>query len=223
MKKIFSFIFSLFLLSSTLINSIPVYANTKSNSNDVIAIVDGISITKNDVDENGLIKNEVIEQNDKTNNFKKFKRYSTPSTMNLSKGSTNALVIKTQSAPRFYQQVDYYYLNAKNATTFAYKLTGSSSTNSAIVNFLIGALISFKTSNPWVGLTYSAVTLIPTLRNNAVRDKILNYSNKGYPVEVRVIKNSYGTYYYVGKWNGKTINIQQSSDTKLRFVNSSRD
>lgn len=212
MKKFLLLLTTLCLTFTIISTPVLTYATTKSSdSDDLVAIVDGIRITKNDIDENNIIKDGVIPETKES-----FFRYSTPPTMNIPKGTSNSLVIKTQSAPRFSQQVDYYYLNSSNAPTFAYKLTGSGTSTSQLVNWAIGALIGFKVSNPWVGVLYSGVTMMGGIRLNAVRNKILSHEKK--PVEVRVIKNNNGTFYAVNAWNGRTIDIGQGGNTKLKFV-----
>lgn len=211
MKKLCLFLVGILLLTT------PIQANASTNYSDdmVIAIVDGIEIRESDVDENGIIKDGVLPDSD-SSFVNPNARYSTPPTMEIPYGA-NSLVIKTTSVPQFYQQTDYYYLNKSEASTFAYKLTGSGTSIGELVNYTIGALIGWKVTNPWFGLGYSGAFMLNSIRLNAVRDKILSYNG---PVEVRVIKSNHTptTIYAVNSWNGKTVNISQGGDTYLKFV-----
>lgn len=215
MKKICFFLACLLLLTniSSAASAITQEENAKViDPQNIIAIVDGIELTKDDIDENGFVKDGILPVLDSESSISL--RYSTPPTMEVPKGA-NSLVIKTTAVQGYGQQVDYYYLNKSSANTFAYKLTGSGTTLGELVNYAIGTLIAFKVSNPWIGVLYSGASMLGSLRMNAVRDKILSYNS---PVEVRVIKSRYGTYYAVNRWNGTTVNISQGGDTWLKFV-----
>lgn len=182
--------------------------NEKNNSK-VIAIVDGVEITENDVDENGLINNDVfLNAGQQTSDIEQSNPeiaplYSLPSVLYVSKG-TNAMMIKKLVAPRFSQQTDLYYLNPSGAKDFAYNLT-SSSNLSIIANNAVSIAIGLYTQ-PHVGAIWSAGTMMAALNRNTAKTSILNLANAGKSVEVKIIKSSYATLYAVNAWNGTSIN-----------------
>lgn len=208
MKKILMLFFVSIIFSLT---SISASASTKVNEVDikeseVIAIVDGVEITRADVDSNGLINSDIFsrieeEQEKSTNQLDP--RYSIPDTLYVTKGK-NALMIKTLVAPRFSQQVDTYFLSPADAKTYAYKLV-SSSNLSIVGNGIIGVTLGYIT-NAHVGTVYTLTAMLQGLAMNSVRDKILALANDGNSVEVRMVKTSMsGTLYAVNSWNGTTI------------------
>ncbi len=208
MKKILilTFVSIIFSLTSISASASAREDEFDTDKSEVIAIVDGVKITKGDVDSNGLINNDVfsmIQEDDEKSTNQLNPRYSIPNTLYVTKGK-NALMIKTLVAPRFSQQVDTYFLSPESAKTFAYKLV-SSSNLTVVGNGIIGVTLGYVT-NTHVGTVYTLASMLQGLAMNSVRDKILSLANSGKSVEVRVIKTSMsGTLYAVNSWNGTTI------------------
>lgn len=209
MKKLFtlslSFLFTFQILSYTTFASSLVDTSI-NQSKEVIAIVDGIEITKDDIDENGLINNDVFlhPSESKESSIITY-GYSIPSVLTVQKGR-NALMIKLLKAPTsgFSQQTDIYYLTPSSAKTFAYKLTSSS--NLSIVGQGIIAVTLGYITNPHVGTFYTIASMLQGLSMNSVKNSILNLANNNKSVQVKVIKPSNGpTLYSVNEWNGTTI------------------
>lgn len=141
-------------------------------------------------------------------------RSSIPSTMEVPRGASNALVIKYLRAPRYGQQTDTYYLSPENAKLFAYKLTSSSSSET-IAGYLAGLLTSAVTTSFWAGAIFPGGQMIASLRKDSVSDKILKYANNGEYVKINVTKSMDSTFYSVNKWNGKTVDTSRMSKDNI--------
>lgn len=222
MKKIISTLIT-FLLTFQL-TPISVLANEKENKNEskVIAIVDGIEITENDIDENGLINNSIFSDpnrkkinDNKENIIQPRSRYSIPSTLYVKKGR-NALMIKKLGAPRFNQQTDTYFLTPSSAKSFAYKLTSSSNLSivaSSILSITLGAV-----KNSPVGTYFTIAQMLSGVKMNTLNNSIFNIANQNKSVEVRIIKTNlnYKPIYYVNTWNGTTIKTNLTNSGSAR-------
>jgi len=220
MKRIITlfFVIAFMSLTSASVSASVVKEEKVLDLTEVIAIVDGVEITRGDVDENGLINNDVFlkaeDQKKESNSLDIESRYSIPSTLYVKKGK-NALMIKTLAAPRFSQQVDSYFLAPESAKTFAYKLV-SSSDLSIVGNGIIGVVLGYK-ANPHYGAIYTVVSMLQSLRLNNVKNEILALANSGKSVEVRIVKTSMsGTLYAVKSWNGTTINTNLTNTDTAR-------
>ncbi|MDB2076557.1 peptidoglycan-binding protein [Clostridium paraputrificum] len=201
MKKRLSLLL-LFVLCFQL-SSTTVFAITNDNTHPVIAIIDGVNVYKDDINEDGSLKDSVLSsvKNSSYNSSTKG-AYAT-----VTKG-TNAILSKTLTVPSasMTQQTDIYYLNPETATTYAYYLT-STTVFSILAEGSVSIVLGYLIKTPHFGAVYTVASMLASLSVASVSQQILEYSQKGKSVEVRMIKSNLGaTAYYVGEWNGTTIN-----------------
>ena len=102
MKKVLTLAFVSIVMSFTAISASASVSEQEDDSkkSEVIAIVDGVEITRSDIDANGLINNDVFEnieqtQTDSTNQSLD-PRYSIPPTLYVTKGC----LLYTSPSPR---------------------------------------------------------------------------------------------------------------------------
>lgn len=206
MKKVLTCILSI-LFSVNIAPSSVMASIKEGENNEVIAIVDGIEITRDDVNENGLINEDVFIEKEgiiaEDDTRPMSLSYPIPETLYVNKGS-NALMIKKLVAPSFSQQTDVYYLNPDSAKLFAYELTKSTSL-SIIGNNIIGLAIGYAVTSPHVGAIYAVGMMLKDLYLVGVRDEILNKAQNS-SVKVSIIKSKYATLHRVETWNGTTVN-----------------
>lgn len=214
MKKLMSLAVFFILFFSLL--SIPILGTTLDNDNKIIAIIDGKEITENDINEDGLIKESVLNTSQESVEFKITPRNnSVPPVLYVKKGR-NAMMVKKLTAPRFGQQTDLYFLNPESAKEFANKLTSSSSL-SKISEGIIAITLGYKT-HPHVGALYTAALMLKGVYLDSVKEAILKLTKEGKSVEVRMVRSTMNnrTLYYVGAWNGTTIRTKLTNTSNAR-------
>lgn len=171
-------------------NSIP--------DDEVIAYIEGIAITKDDIDENGKITanlNYVQENSLLSENKIRATSLTIPS--RLPSGYKEACIVKklNNKQARLSQTTTDMYLTVSNARKMATKFDVSSyeSLASYVVTLFPGTTV--------VGLEL----LLSQGQRSEVASDIRSYTDNDQQVRFRVIKTSYGTLYRVDYWNGKTL------------------
>lgn len=120
-------------------------------------------------------------------------------------GSTAEVIKKlTDQQGRFGQQTNDYYLSVSQGRELASKFDikpWSSARNSGIA-YLVGKYCSGA-----VGTAIGLSDLMSTLQAADIGSKIRSYTDKDQRVRYRVIKSTYGTFYAVNYWDGRTLDL----------------
>lgn len=122
----------------------------------------------------------------------------------------NEAIVKTHlTAPQFSQVTIKSYLNSQNGAKFASSVeTG----NAYALAGLFGGFI------PVVGPVIAITFTINGLYKAEVAKKIRSHTNNGYKVEIREVTSSYGTFYSVFRWTGRTIETNSISNGPSKEV-----
>lgn len=205
-KRSISFILVLTLfITSFSFNAGASEIDTSELPEDFLGYMDGVLVTKSDVNENGMIINEeklkLMEEN-YNNNLS----VSRASSSTIRKGQ-NAFVESYVSAPSYGQTNYHHYFTPKAGRNFASEV--DTSTKETIAWFLAGLVKA-----PY-GVVVGAAGLISGLERSELASKIRSYTNNDKSLRVTVAKSRYGTFYGVHNWNGTTVQFSFSSSEKL--------
>lgn len=201
-------LFSAALLAGSLSSSVKAseVVNLKDLPKDtVLAIVDGVEITPEDVTETGYIKDGVLPE--MNSNGKAY----------LPVGKTQAFLQKKLSykdpyypAGNWNQQTDLYYYNKTNAVDVAFNLTRTSVLQ-VIFDYLIGFLPGKNTA--YAVAFYSGVQMLSSLDKTDLSNRLYDtVTQNGYTgAVVKFVKSKYGTLYRVDGWDGKTLDYSTTN------------
>ncbi|WWU66150.1 hypothetical protein QJR26_07185 [Clostridium baratii] len=218
MKTTFLKIISVFTLISLFIQINVFASNVDYQNTDIIAYVDGIGLTKNDINSDGSIKSSQLDNYFFNKIMPRAVIAGTGSggTNNtLPYGKSSALIQKRLSAPRFSQQTDDYYMTVSQAKDAAYTLnstTVAKTIGSKIISNVIGSVA------PYVSKPFSYITMFSSLPRISAATKITNLTRQNKKVRLRIIKNSNGTFYSVSEWNGKTLDLKLTNNKVAKEV-----
>lgn len=173
-----------------------------ASDNTIVCYMDGYAIRKNQVDENGVIKQEAIQNIEQS----KFARSDTPTPVYdiLTDGYTNAIVRNVLVAPRYSQTNTIYYFTEENAEEFA-----SSIQYSTLANFFIWVTGFIPKVGTFVALTMG----VNRLYKSCVATQITDLTNNHHNVKISEASSSFGVFYGVFEWSGRafaTHNIYDS-------------
>lgn len=170
----------------------------KADLDTVVAIIDGVSITKRDII--GKDKIKVTQSNSD------FVMRSLPDVYRLPSAAKNANVVKTLNAPRFSQVTTYMYLSSDKAHAIASDLDFDVMKDG--IWFLAGFI-------PKVGPIITIGAFFGTWRNANLASDIRSYADKGDSCIVKDIETSYGNFSTVLSWDGKYVDLSEASYESL--------
>lgn len=217
MKNTFLKIISISTLVSILFHINVFASNVSYQNNDIIAYVDGIGLTKNDINSDGSVKYFLLNSYFSKIMPRPIVAGTGSGGINnkLPYGKSSALVQKRVSAPRFSQQTDDYYMTVSQAKDAAYTLNSTTVVKtiaSTIISNVIGSVASY------VGKPYSYVTMFAALPKISAATKINNLTKQNKKVRLRIIKNFNGTFYSVSEWDGKTLDLKLTNNKVTKEV-----
>ncbi|GAA0071382.1 hypothetical protein UT300003_29060 [Clostridium sardiniense] len=183
--------------------------NIPPSNNDIIAYIDGIGLTKNDINEDGEIKN-TPKAMPKANISG-----GGGATNRLPSGKSSALIQKRLGAPRFSQQVDDYYMTVSQAKDAAYALN-SSTVIKTVANTIVSNVVGSVAKH--IAKPYSYITMFSALPRISAGTKINNLTKKNKKVRLRIIKNPNGTFYNVSEWDGRTLDFKLTNNNVTKEV-----
>ncbi|WP_244834107.1 hypothetical protein [Clostridium sp. BJN0001] len=188
-------------------NTIELNETKKSDSSsEVIAYLDGQAITKNDVDENGMITKDFSKSAKKSSNINKsslMRSYSNSIPNTLPSRYDEVTIVKDLiNVPRFSQTTIDMYLTTRHARELANKFDVSSI--ETIASFIFGLF-------PGMQVPSLELLLSQGQRSETASD-IRNYTDDDEQVRLRIIHTSYGTLYRVDYWNGHELDTSLHSE-----------
>lgn len=222
----------LFLLSCVLIIGClsPLQVNAKVNKNDstnlnfknassdtIIGYMDGVAIRKKDVDEKtGEIlldttsKNTVLVDIKNADEIPNINYTIQPRLIDGSQYWYQEATVKMVLVDNYrYNQTTYdLYLTVANARSMANKFDVSST--ETIATFIAGLIPGMQVP--------SAVILVGQLKRSQVASDIRSYTDFDKQVRVRFIESSYGKFYKVIYWDGRTLDYTMSSSEKVAYT-----
>lgn len=205
-KRSISFILVLTLfITSFSLNVGASKIDTSEVPEDFLGYMDGVLVTKSDVNENGMIINEeklqLMEEN-YNNNLS----VSRASNATVRKGQ-NAFVESYVSAPRYGQTNYHHYFTPKAGRDFASEVDVSSKESIA---WFIAGLVKAPYS-----IVVGSAGLIAGLQRSTLASKIRSYTDDDKSLRVTVATSGYGTFYGVHNWNGTNVQFSFSSSEEL--------
>ncbi|WP_195264106.1 hypothetical protein [Clostridium sp. 1001275B_160808_H3] len=184
----------------------------------IIAYIDGVPITKNDVDKNGriLLDTSSVEKNtvsikDVVDTSKNPNENNTIQPYLIPSGTTwyqEATVKKILSVQGFSQETYDMYLTVGTARDMARRFDVSSieSIGTYLLGFMPGAQAP------------AVVLLVSQLQRSQVASDIRKYTDNGNQVRFRLIDSRYGTLYRVDYWDGSTLDYTLSANERVAYT-----
>lgn len=156
----------------------------------VIAIVDNNEIFGRDISLNGCINKELYFKEEINKSVS-----SNPSNMFIQKK------VIYNGTNKFEQQTDSYYFNNYTSKDVSFSLI-------RVKLFKDKSYELFKyfgEFNKYIPNIYKPEEMIRKIDIDDIADKIYLFSNNNSGTVVNIIKNKYGSFYYVDQWNGEII------------------
>lgn len=178
------------------------------SDDDIVCYLDGIPVMKKYVSEDGEIDLSKIDgiAEDTHNTY---------ATENIPSNKTNAELIKKLTADRFVQQTNDYYLNLANSRSLAAKYTNTSW--SVACTSAAGYIVD-KFCTGQIGTAYAVYNIITSIQKADIATKIRSFTDYNKPVRFRVMKTTYGYFYAVDSWNGRTIDTTLTNSSGAKEV-----
>lgn len=178
----------------------------EASDDTVVCYMEGIPITKAQIDENGCVNKETVEHIEeiKTQSISMYLEKSStpkPNTRTIPSGYNQAIVRTSLKAPSFGQTNTHYYYTSQNGAKFA---SGLEIKNWATIVATAAGFI--PKIGPAVTITFTANALYKA----SVAGKIRNYTNSGKKVKISEAKSRYGTFYGVFAWTSRTIETHKT-------------
>jgi len=165
----------------------------------IVCYMDGVAICKEDVDENGMIKQEVMDVINIRNGLS-ISTFSTSTPVKNYKSIpskyNNAIVSTTITAPRYEQKNTIYYLTAQKGAVFASNLEVGAAAS------LIAMAAGFI---PYVGPVITITFTFSSLYTSSVASQVRSLTNYTKKVRINQASSGYGTFYGVSEWTGLSI------------------
>lgn len=217
MKKVISFMLALTIVFTSFafnVNAAEMNSN-EMNSEDFIGYMEGVPVTKSDINEDGQIINEnklelIARASEKSPSYGILD--SIPSLKKQRKSTlivpvgTNVYLERVESAPRYSQTTYQYYLTCEEGRQFAKKIPMTKAKGLAL--FLVSLVEA-----PY-GAMVSGATLIYGWRQSDLCDKIREYTDDSKSVKINVVNSTYGTFYGVFEWDGRNVDVTNYNDNK---------
>jgi len=169
-----------------------------ADADTIVAIVDGVPITKRDVV--GKEKITVTKAADK------YVMRSLPDVHRLPSSADNANVVKSLSAPRFSQVTTYMYLSSDKGHAMASDLDFDIKKDG--IWFLAGFI-------PKVGPVITISAFFNTWRNANIASEIRSHADQGDSCLVKDIETSYGNFTAVHWWDGTYVDLSEQTYESL--------
>lgn len=171
----------------------------------IVCYMEGIPITKSQIDKNGFIDEETIAQIEQIKN-KEISMYATSNTRTIPSGYNQAIVRSVISAPGYGQTNTQYYFTNSNGAKFA---SGLEVKNWQTILATAAGFIKI------VGPTITIVFTANALYKSSVASKVRSYTDSGKKVHITEAKSKYGTFYGVFGWTNRVIETHKnfSGDT----------
>ncbi len=172
----------------------------------IVCYMDGVPIKKAYINEYGVVTQESLEQAKAEYEGEIRMTRATPTSvyMTLPTWANNAIVKTSLAAPRYGQTNIYYYFTKDNANIYAMSLdTGSTEGLLA----LLGGFI------PKVGPVIAIMFTVSSLSKGEIATKIRNLTNANKKVRINCATSSFGTFYGVFEWTGRTIETHKIYDS----------
>lgn len=200
----------------SLLSNVIVFALEGKDSNKVIAYVDGIALTKKDVNSDGSIKDSSL------NSYKPIRMPRAVVAGSGSGGSggillnqkySGATVEKLLTAPSFSQTTWDIYMSVSEGRKMASKI--SVGDGETVATFFAGFLPKMQIP--------SIIALISQMNRSSVARDIRKFTDRNLKVRLRIIKSRYGTLYRVDQWGGlyldnKLTNLKVSKERIVKIT-----
>ncbi len=199
-----------------LLNPVSVYASEQSVDSrrydnlpgDVVLFyLEGMPIYKSDIDENFVVKENVVKRVESGSNVLDGNGY-TSNYRTIPSKYSNAIVRTTTTAPRYSQTNTMYYFTAREGALFASDL--STGTFDSLVSRIVGYI-------PVIGDAVSLVMDFSAMYKNDIASRIRERTDYQKKVKVTETRSNYGIFYAVFDWSGRKI------ETTRNYVNGNKD
>lgn len=169
----------------------------EASEDTVVCYMDGVPIKKAYIDEYGIITQEALNQA-KAELPDGYSTKTTPTAVyvTIPSGYNNAAVRTLLAAPRYSQTNTLYYFTKDNANIYA--MSFDTSTAAAFAGWISGFIPKI---GPAIALTF---TVAATSRAE-IATKIRNLTNANKNVRINCASSSFGTFYGVFEWSGRSI------------------
>lgn len=179
-----------------------------ADDDDVVLYLDDYPVLKKDIiEETGQVKESVIEEIEELSK----PNITTFSNSRLPSNKSEALVVKKLTAPGWSQTNNYAYLRYSSAVDLAGRLENNGFGG-------IGAL--FLGFIPKIGPVITIGSFVISGYASELATKIRKITDDFGHIEWRAIKNPYGNFYAVFKWNGYNIDLSERNGTSTEVIQS---
>lgn len=181
-------------------------AFVEASHDTVVCYMEGIPITKEQIDENGCVNKETVEmieeiKEQSTSIYLEKSSTPKPNTRTIPSGYNQAIVRTSLSAPSYGQTNIHYYYTFENGAKFA---SGLEVKNWATIVATAAGFI--PNIGPVITITFTSNALYKA----SIASKIRTYTNSGKKVKISEAKSRYGTFYGVFAWTNRTIETHKT-------------
>lgn len=166
----------------------------------IVCYMEGRPIKKMDIDENGCLKKEVVKEIESYNSILPA---ATPTSnyTTIPSGYNNAVVCTSLSAPRYGQTNKIYYFTRDKGAQFASNIEYSQTAQ--ILAMAAGFI-------PYIGPAVTISFTVSALYKSSVAKNIRSRTDYGKKVRINQCTSSFGTFYGVFDWSGRTIETHKN-------------